>query len=109
MNRHDPVPVSPDRELRPVLVTPLLLGLLDLTTGLEDRGWAAGLLTGWALTALVVLGRVHSGDRAVLPADWVTASYDAPTKRWWLCDSDFDGTITTASRGAVRQKFGATP
>jgi hypothetical protein len=22
--------------------------------------------------------------------DWVTAIYQAPTKRWWLCDSDFD-------------------
>lgn len=22
--------------------------------------------------------------------DWVTAHYDPPTKRWWLCDSDFE-------------------
>jgi hypothetical protein len=28
--------------------------------------------------------------------DWVTAKYDAPTKRWWLCDSDYEGQLSTS-------------
>jgi phosphatidylglycerophosphate synthase len=54
------------------LGTPVLLGVLSLTAGLGTPGWVVGLLAGWALTALVVAGRIRSGDRAVLPADWVT-------------------------------------
>ena len=54
------------------LGTPALLGALTLATGLGLPGWLAGLAAGWALTALVTVGRVRSGDRAVLPADWVT-------------------------------------
>jgi len=62
------------------LLTPLLLGALSLTTGLGASGWIAGLAAGWALTALVTLGRIRSGDRAVLPADWVTL-----TRAWLAC------------------------
>lgn len=28
--------------------------------------------------------------------DWVTAHYDASTRRWWLCDSDFESFGTTS-------------
>ena len=52
--------------------TPVTLGFLSLSAGLGSSGWVVGLLAGWALTALVVVGRIRSGDRAVLPADWVT-------------------------------------
>ena len=33
-------------------------------------------------------------DRGV---DWVTSIYDAPTKRWWLCDSDYEAISSTSS------------
>jgi hypothetical protein len=32
-------------------------------------------------------------DRGV---DWVTARYDTPTKRWWLCDSDYEPSASTS-------------
>jgi hypothetical protein len=32
-------------------------------------------------------------DRGV---DWVTAIYDPPSKRWWLCDSDFESISSTS-------------
>jgi len=28
--------------------------------------------------------------------DWVTARYDAATQRWWLCDSDYEGQLSTS-------------
>jgi hypothetical protein len=33
-------------------------------------------------------------DRGV---DWVTATYDPPSKRWWLCDSDYEAISSTSS------------
>ena len=54
------------------LVTPLLVGALSLTSGLDLAGWVVGLAAGWGMTALVVVGRIRSGQRAVLPPDWVT-------------------------------------
>lgn len=38
---------------------------------------------------------------SVSGVDWVTAIYDANDRRWWLCDSDFQGT------GTFRLGFGA--
>jgi phosphatidylglycerophosphate synthase len=51
------------------LGTVALVGALTLTTGLAAAGWAAGLLSGWAATALLVRGR---GGQPILPADWIT-------------------------------------
>jgi phosphatidylglycerophosphate synthase len=54
------------------VVTPVLLGVLSLTTGLSVAGWIVGLAAGWVATALLVTGRAHSEPPAILPADWVT-------------------------------------
>src|SRR3954462_5351723 len=54
------------------LTTPGVLGLLTLTTGLDLAGWVVGLAAGWTTTALLGVGRIRSGHRAILPADWVT-------------------------------------
>ena len=51
---------------------PALLAVLTLTAGLGVRGWVVGLAAGWTTTALVAVARIRSGDRAILPADWVT-------------------------------------
>jgi phosphatidylglycerophosphate synthase len=56
------------------LTTPTLLAALWLAAGLGVAGWVGGLTAGWAATALVVTGRVRSGQPAILPADWVTLS-----------------------------------
>jgi phosphatidylglycerophosphate synthase len=54
------------------LLTPALLAVLALTTGLGTAGWAVGLAAGWAATALLAAGRIRSGRPAIHPADWVT-------------------------------------
>jgi phosphatidylglycerophosphate synthase len=54
------------------LITPTLLGLLSLGSGLGVAGWVAGLAAGWTATALLVGARVRNGDTAVPPADWIT-------------------------------------
>jgi phosphatidylglycerophosphate synthase len=54
------------------LSTPALLAILALSVNLGGTGWIVGLAGGWAATALIAAGRVRSGDRAILPADWVT-------------------------------------
>jgi phosphatidylglycerophosphate synthase len=54
------------------VTTVVVLGALSLTTGLGMAGWLAGLAAGWTTTALLGIGRIHSGTRAILPPDWVT-------------------------------------
>ena len=49
-----------------------LLGALSLTAGLDATGWMVGLATAWTTAALLVVGRIRSGDRAILPPDWIT-------------------------------------
>jgi phosphatidylglycerophosphate synthase len=54
------------------LTTPALLAALSLAAGIGVAGWVVGLATGWAATALVIVGRARSGQPAILPPDWVT-------------------------------------
>ncbi|SFL71399.1 CDP-alcohol phosphatidyltransferase family protein [Geodermatophilus ruber] len=54
------------------LTTPALLGILSVTVGLDVAGWLIGLAAGWAVTALLAVGRVRSEQPAILPPDWVT-------------------------------------
>ena len=54
------------------LVTPLLLGVLSLVTGLSVAGWIVGLVAGWTSTALLVTGRARREPPDILPPDWVT-------------------------------------
>ncbi|GAA5179235.1 hypothetical protein GCM10023322_08600 [Rugosimonospora acidiphila] len=54
------------------LVTPVLLGVLSLTTGLSVAGWIVGLAASWTTTALVVAGRARRESPGILPPDWVT-------------------------------------
>ncbi len=54
------------------LVTPVLLGVLSLATGLSVAGWFVGLAAGWTTTALLVAGRAHREPPGILPPDWVT-------------------------------------
>lgn len=54
------------------LLTPALLGGVALTAGLGATGWAVGLATGWAVTALLAVGRLRSRLPAIMPADWIT-------------------------------------
>ena len=54
------------------LATPALLAAVAITAGLDLAGWLAGLAAGWALTALLVVGRIRTGRPEILPADWVT-------------------------------------
>ena len=42
------------------------------------------------------------GTRDDVGTDWVTARYDSGTKRWWLCDSDWDGRASAAARRYLR-------
>ena len=35
------------------------------------------------------------GTREDSGVDWLTSEYDSATRRWWLCDSDFQGTAGT--------------
>jgi hypothetical protein len=60
--------------------------------------WAA-VYVAWTSRCLVkddALGCPYVGFVGqVTGVDWVTARYDKPTDRWWLCDSDFDGVSTT--------------
>ena len=42
------------------------------------------------------------GTREDRGIDWVTARYDSATKRWWLCDSDYDSTLSTSTMGWLR-------
>jgi phosphatidylglycerophosphate synthase len=51
---------------------PALLAVLAATVGLGGPGWVVGLAAGWTTTALLAAARIRSGDRAILPADWVT-------------------------------------
>ncbi|MCF6735475.1 CDP-alcohol phosphatidyltransferase family protein [Blastococcus sp. KM273129] len=53
------------------LGTAALLGVLSLAVGLDAAGWSVGLVSGWAATALLVVGRARRGD-PVLPPDRVT-------------------------------------
>ncbi|MGY1986949.1 CDP-alcohol phosphatidyltransferase family protein [Blastococcus sp. SYSU DS0669] len=53
------------------LGTAALLGVLSLTVGLDAAGWSVGLASGWAATALLVVGRARRGE-PVLPPDRVT-------------------------------------
>jgi phosphatidylglycerophosphate synthase len=53
------------------LGTAVLLGVLSLTAGLDAVGWSVGLASGWAATALLVIGRARRGE-PVLPPDRVT-------------------------------------
>ncbi len=54
-----------------VLGTAALLGVLAPVLGLGAAGWAVGLASGWAATALLAAGRARRGE-AVLPPDRVT-------------------------------------
>ncbi|MGC4081220.1 MAG: IPT/TIG domain-containing protein [Vicinamibacterales bacterium] len=51
-----------------------------------DVRWVSVCLTSESDCGGVSEGAVS----AVSGVDWVTSEYDAATKRWWLCDSDFD-------------------
>lgn len=42
------------------------------------------------------LGCGASGTRRDRGVDWVTARYDGPTQRWWLCDSDYQAIGSTS-------------
>ena len=55
-----------------MLATAALLGVVSATAGLGVAGWIAGLATGSGATALIATARMHSDQRAILPADWVT-------------------------------------
>ena len=55
-----------------VLATPVLLGIVADTAGLGLDGWLAGLVVGWAATALLTMARLRSEKQAVFPADWIT-------------------------------------
>jgi phosphatidylglycerophosphate synthase len=55
-----------------MLATAALLGVVSATAGLGGAGWAVGLATGTAATALLVTARMRSDQPALLPADWVT-------------------------------------
>ena len=38
--------------------------------------------------------------------DWVTARYDTPTDRWWLCDSDYNSSLSLwPNLGVPRQPY----
>ena len=54
------------------LGTAALLGVVSATASLGVAGWIAGLVTGWAATALLVTARMRSDQPAIHPADWVT-------------------------------------
>ncbi len=51
---------------------PLLLAALALTTRLTAIGWAAGLLSGGVVTALLTAARARRRQASLGPADWVT-------------------------------------
>jgi phosphatidylglycerophosphate synthase len=51
---------------------PLLLAVLAVTTRLTALGWVAGLVSGYAVTALLVAARVRRRQARLGPADWVT-------------------------------------
>jgi phosphatidylglycerophosphate synthase len=53
------------------LLTPVLLGGLAVSVGLDAAGWVVGLAAGWTTTALLAAGRARGGGQ-ILPADWVT-------------------------------------
>ncbi len=55
-----------------LLATAILLCVVSATAGLGVAGWITGLITGPAATALLVTARMHSDQRAIFPADWVT-------------------------------------
>src|SRR5580704_18639782 len=55
-----------------VLSTAALLGVVSVAASLGVAGWIAGLATGWAATALIVIARLRSDQPTILPADWVT-------------------------------------
>jgi phosphatidylglycerophosphate synthase len=54
------------------LATPVVLGVLSLTTGLDAAGWGVGLAAGWGATHLMAYARLRSDRPAILPADWIT-------------------------------------
>ena len=54
------------------VTSPAFLAVLSGTTGLGVAGWVVGLAAGWTATALLGAARIRSGDRAILPADWIT-------------------------------------
>jgi phosphatidylglycerophosphate synthase len=54
------------------VTSPAFLAVLSGTTGLGVAGWVVGLAAGWTATALLAAARIRSGDRAILPADWIT-------------------------------------
>ena len=55
-----------------VLSTAALLGVVSVAASLGVAGWIAGLATGWAATALIVIARLRSDQPEIFPADWVT-------------------------------------
>src|SRR5215469_13093709 len=55
-----------------LLATAALLAVVSITAGLGIAGWLAGLATGSAATALIVLARMRSDQPTIHPADWVT-------------------------------------
>ncbi len=79
--QEDTAPTSPSNGALPTIrlaavlgmpVTAAVLGVVSATTGLGVAGWITGLATGLAATALLVIGRMRSDQKAILPADWVT-------------------------------------
>jgi phosphatidylglycerophosphate synthase len=54
------------------IATPIVLGVVALTAGLDVAGWVVGLAAGWAATAFLAAGRLRSDPPGITPADWVT-------------------------------------
>jgi hypothetical protein len=42
------------------------------------------------------------GTRLDAGTDWVTTQYDAQTRRWWICDSDYEGTSASSLQRYLR-------
>jgi phosphatidylglycerophosphate synthase len=55
-----------------LVAVPSLLAVLALTTRMTTVGWIAGLVAGWAVTALLTAARGRRGQKSLGPADWVT-------------------------------------
>jgi IPT/TIG domain len=67
--------------------------------------WAAVDVT-WVSACLrrdTTIGCAAAGaTRTDVGVDWVTARFDVPTNRWWLCDSDYESKSSTATIRLLR-------
>jgi phosphatidylglycerophosphate synthase len=66
--------VVPREALFCAVAVPALLAVLTVVARMTAIGWAVGLFSGAAITALLVSARRRAGRIAMRPADWITLS-----------------------------------